>query len=166
MAMPRMPRSRLGKSGAALAIAIATVGTFEGVRTVAYKDIVGVPTICFGETRGVNMGDRHTMAECKKMLGDALIEFSAGVDKCLTADVPDLTYVALVSFAYNVGLGAFCSSTLVRRANAGDLVGACNQLPRWNRAGGKVVRGLSRRRAEEKQMCLDGLRAGTAGGRG
>ncbi len=157
MAMPRFPRSRLGKSAAVLAVAIAVVGTFEGVRTVAYRDIVGVPTLCFGETRGIKMGDSKTMDECREMLGGALVEFSAGVDRCLTAKVPDLTYVAFVSFAYNVGLGAFCGSTLVRRANAGDLSGACNQLPRWNRAGGKVVRGLTRRRAEEQAMCLKGL---------
>ena len=157
MPMIRMPRSRLGKGGAALAIAIATVGAFEGVRQVAYRDIVGVPTVCFGETRGVKMGDKYKMAECKKMLGDALIEFSAGIDSCLRVPTPDLTYVAIVSWAYNVGLGAACGSTLIRLANAGDLLGACNQLPRWNRAGGKKVRGLTRRRAEEQKMCLQGL---------
>lgn len=159
MPLPRMiPRSRLGKSGAVLAIAIVTVGTFEGVRQIAYRDIVGVPTVCFGETRGVKMGAKHTMVECKKMLGNALLEFSAGLDKCLKVKTPDLTYVAFVSWAYNVGLGAACGSTLVRKANAGDLLGACNQLPRWNRAGGKTVRGLTRRRAEEKKMCIKGLK--------
>jgi len=163
MAMPRMPRklvpkSRLGKGGAILALAVVTVGAFEGVRTAAYKDVVGVPTVCFGETRGVQMGDKHTMAECKEMLGGALAEFSAGLDKCLKVETPDKTYVAFVSWAYNVGLGAACRSTLVRKANAGDLVGACNQLPRWNRAGGRVWRGLTRRRTDERAMCLEGLR--------
>lgn len=157
MARPRFPRSRLGKSAVALAVCIAVVGTFEGVRTIAYRDIVGVPTVCFGETRGVKMGDSKTMAQCREMLGGALLEFSAGVDRCLKAEVPDKTYIAFVSFAYNVGLGAFCGSTLVRRANAGRLIDACNQLSRWNRAGGKVVRGLTRRRAEERAMCLEGL---------
>ena len=160
MAMPRFPRSRLGKSAAVLAVCIAVVGTFEGVRTIAYRDVVGVPTICFGETRGIKMGDAKTMAECREMLGTALVEFSAGVDRCLKVKVPDRTYVAFVSFAYNVGVSAFCRSTLVKRANAGDLVGACNQLTRWNRAGGRIIRGLTRRRAEEKAMCLEGLAQG------
>ena len=141
-----------------MAAAIALVGTWEGVRTVAYRDIVGIPTVCFGETRGVKMGDAYTLEQCQVMLGDGLKEFSAGVDKCLKVNTPDLTYVAIVSWAYNVGLGAACKSTLMRKANAGDLLGACNQLPRWNRAGGKVVRGLTRRRADEKAMCIKGLR--------
>jgi len=162
MPLPRMPRkvkSRLGKSAAVLAITVGVVGTFEGVRTVAYKDVVGVPTVCFGETRGVKMGDQYTMTECKKMLGGALLEFSAGLDKCLKpeVEVPDLTYVAFMSWAYNVGIGAACKSTLVRKANAGDLLGACNQLPRWNRGGGRPIRGLTRRRGEERTMCLKGL---------
>lgn len=157
MPMPRMPRSRLGKSGAVLALAVATVGTFEGVRTVAYKDVVGVPTVCFGETRGVKMGDEYSMAECEEMLGGSLLEFSRGLDRCLKVETPDKTYVAFVSWAYNVGLGAACRSTLVRKANAGDLVGACNQLPRWNRAGGRVWWGLTRRRTDERKMCLSGL---------
>jgi lysozyme len=66
------------------------------------------------------------------------------------------TFDALVSFTYNVGAGAFRTSTLLKKLNAGDTVGACNQLPRWNKAGGKVLPGLTRRRAAEQALCLKG----------
>lgn len=154
--------SKLRKAGYGLtvagALAIGFVGGKEGVSTKAYKDIVGVPTICFGETRGVKMGDTATMEECKAMLGDALVEFEGNMRACLkTPDmIPDKPYVAFLSLSYNIGSRAFCSSTVARRANAGDLKGACNAIPAWNRAGGRVVRGLVSRRAEEQRMCLEG----------
>lgn len=145
------------RSAALLAGAIALVGGYEGLRTVAYRDVVGIPTICFGETRGVKMGDTATVEQCKTMLGDALIEFSAGLDKCLTYKVPDKPYTAFLSWSYNVGLGAACKSTLVKKANAGDVRGACNELPKWNRAGGRVVAGLTKRRLDEQRICLEGV---------
>lgn len=154
--------SRLRKAGYGLtvagALAIGFVGGKEGVSTKAYKDIVGVPTICFGETRGVKMGDTATMEECKVMLGDALVEFEGNMRACLKNPdmIPDKPYVAFLSLSYNIGSRAFCSSTVARRANAGDLKGACNAIPAWNRAGGRVVRGLVSRRAEEQRICLEG----------
>lgn len=152
-------KSRLKKSSAIMAAAVALVGAWEGVRTVAYRDIVGIPTVCFGETRGVKMGDRYTMEECRTMLGDALVEFETGMRKCLTAPdaVPDKPYVAFLSLSYNIGTGAFCKSTVARKANAGDIRGACNAIPAWNKAGGKVVKGLTNRRAEEQKICLEGV---------
>ena len=152
-------KSRLAKSGAVMAAAVALVGAWEGLRTVAYRDVVGIPTVCFGETRGVEMGDRYTVDECKAMLGDGLIEFEAGMRKCLTSPdaIPDGAYVAFLSLSYNIGPGAFCKSTLVRKANVGDIKGACDELPKWNRAGGRVVKGLTNRRAAERELCLKGL---------
>lgn len=151
--------SRLKKAAAALALAIALVGGWEGVRTVAYRDVVGVPTVCFGETRGVRMGDRYTLEECQTMLGEALIEFEAGMRKCLKAPdaIPAKSYVAFLSLSYNIGTAAFCRSTVARRANAGDIRGACEAIILWNRAGGRVVRGLVNRRADERRICLEGL---------
>jgi lysozyme len=151
--------ARLNKGAAIFATLVALVGGFEGLRTYAYRDPVGIPTICYGETRGVKMGMTKTVDECKDMLGDRLIEFSSGIDRCLTneAAIPDKTYGAFVSFAYNVGVGAFCGSTLARKANSGDLVGACNQLTRWTKAGGIELPGLVKRRNEEKALCLSGL---------
>lgn len=150
--------SRLKKGAAITATLIALVGSFEGLRTYAYRDPVGIPTICFGETRGVEMGDKATVDECKTMLGNRLVEFSAGVDKCLKVYVPDQPYTAFVSFSYNVGNGAFCSSTLARKANAGDLVGACNELPKWVKAKGITLPGLVKRRADERALCLSGVK--------
>lgn len=152
-------KSRLRTTGAIMAAAIALVGGWEGLRTVAYKDIVGVPTVCFGETRGVKMGDRYTVEECQVMLGTALVEFETGMRRCLTSPdaIPAKPYVAFLSLSYNIGTGAFCGSTVARRANAGDIKGACNAIPMWTRAGGKVIQGLVNRRAEERAICLGGL---------
>jgi lysozyme len=153
--------SRLKKSGALMAAAVALVGTWEGLRTVAYPDRLAnnIPTVCYGWTIGVKLGDRYTVEECKALLGQGLVEFEKGIRKCLKSPdaIPDKVYVSFLSFAYNVGTGAFCKSTLLRKANAGDLRGACNELPRWNRAGGRVVKGLVNRRADEKKLCLEGL---------
>jgi lysozyme len=154
--------SRLRKAGFGLtvagALAVGFVGGKEGVSTKAYRDIVGVPTICFGETRGVKMGDTATMDECKAMLGDALVEFEGNMRACLTNPdkIPDKPYVAFLSLSYNIGSRAFCGSTVARKANAGDLIGACNAMLVWNKAGGRVIKGLSLRRAEERRMCLEG----------
>lgn len=155
-----MTSSRLKKGSIGLAAAVALIGSWEGVRTVAYKDIVGVPTVCFGETRGVKMGDRYTMEECRAMLGDGIIEFEAGMRKCLVRPdaVPVKSYVAFLSLSYNIGTGAFCKSTVARKANAGDYKGACEGIPAWNKAGGRVVQGLVNRRADERRICLDGLK--------
>jgi lysozyme len=152
--------SRLKTTAALAAAAIAVVGAWEGVKLVAYRDIVGVPTVCFGETRGVKMGDRYTMEQCQVMLGEALMEFEAGMRRCMKEPdgVPDGAYVAVLSWSYNVGTGAACKSTLMRKLNAGDIRGACNELPKWNRAGGRAVKGLSNRREAERKLCLEGLR--------
>ncbi|MBO0141520.1 lysozyme [Agrobacterium sp. Ap1] len=150
--------TRLKKGSSIAAAAIALVAAWEGVRTVAYKDIVGVPTVCFGETRGVKMGDRYTMEECRAMLGDGLVEFEAGMRACLTKpdSIPEKPYVAFLSLSYNIGTRAFCGSTVARRANVGDIRGACNAITMWDRAGGRVVQGLVNRRAEERKICLQG----------
>lgn len=155
-------KTRLKIAGALSALGIAAaglIGGFEGLRTSAYLDPVGIPTVCYGETRGVQLGDRHTAEECRAMLGDALVEFEQDMRACLDAPdkIPDGPYTAFLSLSYNIGARAFCRSTLVRLANAGDLRGACDQLPRWNRAGGRVLKGLVNRRAEEREICLAGL---------
>lgn len=148
---------KIAGSAGAVAVAVALIGGFEGLRTEAYKDIVGVWTVCYGETLDVEPGASHTVAECDAMLAKRIVEFEAGLDRCLAVEVPTQTKIAFVSWAYNVGIGAACRSTLVRKANAGDLAGACNELPRWNRAGGRVIRGLTNRRVTERDLCLAGL---------
>lgn len=144
-------------AAAVIALAVTIVQPWEGRELKAYRDIVGVWTICDGETRGVQPGDVATPAECDAMLYRSLSEFKIGLDRCLTFPLPAQTAAALLSWTYNVGVGAACGSTLVRKANAGDLRGACNELLRWNRAGGRVIKGLSNRREAERKLCLEGL---------
>lgn len=151
--------SRLKKGGAFAVMVVALVGGFEGLRTYAYRDPVGIPTICFGETRNVHMGDRKTAAECKALLGNRLAEFETGMQRCMSHPerVPDPSYAAFLSFTYNVGTGAFCSSTLHRKLNAGDLAGACDELLRWDKAAGIRLPGLTKRRVAERALCRKGL---------
>ncbi|WP_353402726.1 lysozyme, partial [Pseudophaeobacter arcticus] len=103
-------------------------------------------------------GDRYGKAECDAMLAREILAYEAALDRCLTQPVPVGMKIALVSWTYNVGAGAACKSTLVRKANAGDLTGACNELPRWNRAGGRVWAGLVNRRGAERAMCHQALK--------
>jgi lysozyme len=150
-----------GAAAAVVMLATGVIGGFEGLRTSAYRDAVGVPTVCYGETLGVHMGDRYTAAECRAMLGDRIGEFYAGIVACLVRaeDMPVKVRAAFLSLSYNIGIGAFCKSTVARKANVGDLRGACDAVLAWNRAGGKVLPGLTRRRQEERALCLDGLPA-------
>lgn len=142
------------------AIVAGIVQPWEGRELRAYHDIVGALTICDGDTNNVTPGMVETPAGCDKRLFDNLAAYEAGLDRCLSVAVPAKVKAAFISWTYNVGVGAACGSTLVRKANAGDVVGACNELPRWNRAGGRVVRGLANRRAAEQAQCLEGLRGG------
>ena len=137
-----------------LALAIAVVGAYEGYSATAYPDIVGVPTICYGETKNVKLGQKATKEECDAKLSARLVEFNKGVESCVTWDMRDNERVAFVSLSYNIGVDAFCKSTVVRRFNAGDKVGACDAILMWNKAGGKVVQGLVNRREKEREMCL------------
>ena len=141
------------KTVAWVSICVACVGTAEGLRTVAYSDPVGIPTICFGETDGVKMGDRATVEECRDKLGARVIEFGAAVDRCVHTPMSPHRKAGLTSFAYNVGPEAFCRSTLVTKLNIGDPA-ACDELLRWNKAKGVPLPGLTKRREQERELCL------------
>ncbi len=126
----------------------------------AYADIVGVWTICDGDTNGVRPGMVETEEGCTARLERQLVAHA----KPLLACVPGLgrkdresQLVASVSLAYNIGTGGFCRSTAARRFNAGDWVGGCNAFLMWNKAGGREVRGLTLRRQRERALCLKGL---------
>ena len=129
----------------------------------AYLDIVGVPTICSGETLGVRIGDRATDAECRQKLEHRLADdFREGLHRYFTdqtkaSRLPPERDAAYVSLAYNVGIRGAGRSTATRRLNAGDIAGGCQALTWWNKAGGRVVRGLVRRRADEYRLCMAGL---------
>lgn len=154
-----------GITAAVLALAIPLTERWEGMRTVAYQDVVNVWTVCLGETQApgggpILPGMSFTEAECREMLRTRLVEdYYEPLKRCAPSLVtaPVEVQAALSSWAYNVGVGAACKSTLVRKLEAGDLRGACNELPRWNRAGGKVWQGLVNRRADERGLCLSGL---------
>jgi lysozyme len=147
-----------GLAGATLTACAAFVGDFEGLYTKTYLDPVGIPTVCYGETEGVKMGDRYTPAQCLEMLKAKLPRYWGEIANCIGADLadslPDTRKIAFTSFAYNVGSGAFCRSTLLRRLKEGQTVAACNELLKWNRAGRKIFRGLERRRQAERKLCL------------
>ena len=149
-------------AAAILAATAAFVGPWEGERTEAYLDRVASPpvwTVCYGETRGVKAGDQYSSAECSAMLMTALGQYRDQLTRCVPTlpMQPEGVQVALTSWTYNVGAGAACVSTLAKKANAGDWRGACNELPRWNKAGGQVVRGLTNRRAAEQKICLEAV---------
>lgn len=158
--------SRLVKRGllgglVATAVGLAAIthtGEEEGLRLKAYIPIPGdVPTICYGETKGVRMGQTATKAECDAMLLARLDEFAGKVENCVKQPMSDRTLVSFVGLAYNIGSGGFCGSTVVRRYNAGDRRGACDAMLMWNKAGGREVRGLTLRRQRERALCLAGL---------
>lgn len=146
---------------AAAVIASATpfIAKWEGLKTEAYRDIVGVPTVCYGETRGVSMTDRYTKEECFQMLEKAVGEYYQGLQPFMTnPDIPVSVQASMLELAYNVGISAVGRSTMMRLANQGKYVEACNELGKWVKAGGRTVKGLENRRADSKvNLCLKGL---------
>ena len=155
--------SRLRKAGigltAAGGLAIALVGGWEGLKLTSYRDVIGVWTACYGETRGIKPGMRFTKAQCDTMLIDGLEDFEAGMRACLARPdaIPEKPYVAFLSLAYNVGVGTFCRSSVAKKANAGDLRGACDALMLYVNAGGRRIQGLMNRRTAERKLCLEGV---------
>lgn len=140
---------------AAVAIAAPSVMIWEGVRTDAYLDIVGVPTICYGHTAGVDLGDRATFSECQALLDHELLEYVKAVDDCLGVDLKPHQLAALGSWSYNVGINAACTSTLAKKVRSGEPPESwCPEMRRWVYAGGKRVRGLVNRREHEVALCL------------
>ncbi|MBL1266241.1 MAG: lysozyme [Halomonas sp.] len=152
-------KTKLGVSLAAGAISIATavVSFYEGYEPTAYRDPVGIPTICYGHTATVRMGQTLSQAKCTALLKQDLGDAFAVVDRRAQVALPAPTRAALASFVYNVGAGNFARSTLLRKLNAGDLRGACHELSRWVYAGGRRLNGLVKRRATERELCLEGL---------
>jgi len=128
----------------------------EGTKPEAYLDPIGVPTICTGHTKAVRIGQKKTLSECQELLKEDLTAAGASVARCTHHPITQSQYDALVSFAFNVGGSAFCKSTLVKKLNAGDCLGAANEFTKWNRAGGRVLPGLVKRRAQEREMFLKG----------
>lgn len=148
-----------GVAAAVIAASTPFIAKWEGLSLVAYRDIVGVPTVCYGETRGVQMGDKYTKAECEEMLRKSVAEYYAKLQPYMTnKDIPIGVQASLLELAYNVGIQAAGTSTMMKLANQGKYKEACQQLDRWVKAGGGKVQGLVNRRADSKvNLCLKGL---------
>ncbi|SDI52334.1 lysozyme [Vreelandella titanicae] len=150
-------RLAIGAAAGALSLATAVVSYYEGYQPTAYRDPVGVPTICYGHTATARMGQTLSQERCTQLLRADLGHAFSAVDHRAQVDLPPPTRAAFASFVYNVGEGAFARSTLLRKLNAGDLRGACHELSRWVYAGGRKLNGLVTRRATERELCLKGI---------
>ncbi len=136
------------------ASALVGLALHEGYRDTAYIPVPGdVPTIGFGTTESVKMGDRITPPKALARALTDVQKFEGALKQCVRVPLHQYEYDAFVSLAYNIGSGAFCGSTLVRKLNAGDYAGACAEIDRWTYAGGKRLPGLVKRRAEERARC-------------
>lgn len=139
------------------AIALRLIKKWEGCKLAAYQCSAGVWTIGWGSTGpDVVRGSRWTQDQADKRLDADLRRFSDGVFRAVTFDATPAQMGAMISMAYNIGIAAFRSSTLLRKFNAGDVTGAAAEFSRWSKAGGKVVQGLVNRRAEERSV-FEGL---------
>ncbi len=166
------PQSRAPKSLTALAItmgvaAAAIVTPFvsgweSGGKQylVPYRDIVGVWTQCDGETLGVtSTSPKETPEGCAVKLDKRLAGFAQQVAACTPSlRGRDEQWAAATSLSYNIGSAAYCKSTVDRRFDAGDRRGACDAFLMWNKAGGRVVAGLTSRRRAERALCLQGVK--------
>lgn len=159
-------KSFIGIVGATCAaVSLALVTNFEGVSYYGYRDPVGIPTKCYGDTLNVTVGKHYTEAECKQSLETQMAAKASGVLACVPG-LKDRPYqlAASISFAYNIGVSAFCQSTTAKRFNSGNYAGACKAMQendngrlQWITARGVVLKGLIRRREKERAVCEQGL---------
>jgi len=142
------PRRSINQAG------LNFIKDFEGCILEAYKDAVGVLTIGYGHTKGVTWEQRITQKEAEEFLKEDLNYFENSVSELVKVPLSDNQFAALVSFTFNVGENALASSTLLRLLNSGDYQGASNQFRQWVYGDGKVLAGLVRRRAAERDLFL------------
>jgi lysozyme len=134
---------------------IELIQRFEGCRLGAYKDAVGVPTIGYGHTHDVKMGDYITQEEAEELLHKDIAQFEECVNKMFAGvTLVQTQFDALVSFAFNLGCGALRNSTLRRKIEAHKWHEAADEFSRWCHAGHRKLKGLVRRRAAEKELFL------------
>jgi lysozyme len=126
--------------------------SFEGCRLQAYPDSVGVPTIGYGHTHGVALGMTCTQDQAEQWLQQDIQVAAQAVNRMVTVTLTQPEFDALVDFTFNLGTGSLQHSTLLRLLNAGDYKGAAAEFDKWDKAGGKVMAGLLRRRQSEEQM--------------
>lgn len=138
---------------------IALIKEFEGCRLTAYQDSVGVWTIGYGWTQPVDgkpirAGMTIKQETAERLLKTGLVSYENDVSRLVKVGLTHRQFDALVSFTYNLGARSLSTSTLLRKLNAGDYAGAADEFLLWNKAGGKVLNGLTRRREAERALFL------------
>lgn len=160
MAMSASLRNKLiaAAGGGSMIIASLFIGGKDGVEGRVYepyKDVAGVWTVCDGHTgNDIVKGKKYTDRECDRLMWNDLQPVKKAVDSMVMVPLGEYPRAALYSFTYNVGTSAFSKSTLLKRLNAGDQAGACEELRRWVYAGGMKWKGLMNRRDMERSLCL------------
>ena len=133
-------------------VGLDLIRSFEGLRLEAYDDSVAVHTIGYGHTLGVCKGDTCTKEQADKWLKEDAHHAENCVNHSVSVDLTQNEFDALVSFVFNLGCGALAGATLLRKLNAGDYDGAGLEFKQWNKAGGNVLAGLTRRREAEAEL--------------
>lgn len=138
------------------ATALVALVIHEGYRDTAYIPVAGdVPTIGFGTTAGVRIGDKITPPQALNRAMTDVQQFEGAVKRCVTVPLTQNEYDAYISLSYNIGSNAFCRSTLVKKLNMQDYFGACQEILRWDKFNGKPLEGLVKRRQQEYKLCSD-----------
>ncbi|MEP9179732.1 lysozyme [Enterobacter cloacae] len=138
---------------------IALIKEFEGCKLTAYQDSVGVWTIGYGWTqpvdgKSIRAGMTIKQETAERLLKTGLVSYESDVSRLVKVGLTQGQFDALVSFTYNLGARSLSTSTLLRKLNAEDYAGAADEFLRWNKAGGKVLNGLTRRREAERDLFL------------
>lgn len=138
---------------------IALIKEFEGCKLTAYQDSVGVWTIGFGWTQPVDgkpirAGMTIKQETAERLLKTGLVSYESDVSRLVKVGLTQGQFDALVAFTYNLGARSLSTSTLLRKLNAGDYTGAAAEFMSWNKAGGKALKGLTRRREAERALFL------------
>ena len=125
---------------------------FEGCKLEAYLDAVDVPTIAYGRTKDVKIGDICTQQQAEDWLEEELVEYEGYVNEAVKVELTQPQFDSLVSWTYNLGPSNLNRSSMLRVLNASDYDNVPEQIMRWNKAGGRVLAGLVRRREAEAEM--------------
>lgn len=137
------------------ATALVAIVLHEGYKDTAYIPVPGdVPTIGFGTTKGVKHGDTITPTQALSRAMVDIQQFEGAVKECVKVPLSQNEYDAYISLSYNIGTGAFCRSTLVKKLNQEKYVEACQEILKWDKFKGKPLSGLTKRRQEEYLKCL------------
>jgi lysozyme len=134
--------------------AIDLIKQFEGCKLTAYQDSVGIWTIGYGSTLNVAPGQTITQEQAEQMLMEHLEPLSDHIEDMVRTPTTNNQHCALCCFAYNVGAGALERSTLLKKLQSNDIQGAADEFLKWDKAGGRVLPGLTRRREAERALFL------------